>query len=206
MAKKSRYELLLTDEIIEKVDYICKRRGSTRSATVNRLLSEYLEIETEDSRLDRCYRELEMYFSGDSILRPAVYLPGQSVLLIGGKSGDGLSYEIELWVGKDRQIKGEIRAHFECFSNELKGRVVPFFGFIKLLERQYLAGRAVGYGSREDVFCRTFVLKSEEDLPKVGVYIGMIDRLLKGYLSGIYTDRELEREFLMYLQEGMAGI
>ena len=205
MAKKSKYELLLTDEVIQKVDYICKRRGSTRSATVNRLLSEYLEMETVDSRLDRCYSELEMYFSSKTELQTTMYLPGQSVLLVGGGSGQGISYEIE-FLPNEEFVKGEIRVHFECFSEELKRRVVPYFGFIKLLERQYLAGRAVGYGSRKDVFCRSFVLKSMEDLPKVGVYIGMIDRLLKGYLCGIYTDKELEREFLMYLQEGMAGI
>ena len=203
--KKSKYELLLSNELIDRIDYIAKRRGSTRSATVNRLLSEYLEIETVDSRLEKCYLELEPYFAKNPQFSNTLYLPGHSVLLIGGRSLHGLCYEVEL-SERDHRLEGEMRIHSEYFSEELKRRLVPFFGFIKLLESRYLAGRSIRYGQVGDVYTRSFFLEKNESLLQVGNYLGMIDRLLKGYLSGIYSERELEQEYLLYLKEGMAGI
>lgn len=205
MAKKSKYEILLSNEIVERIDYIAKRRGSTRSATINRLLSEYLEIETDDSRLDRCFRELEMYFLTESTLFTSLYLPGQSVLLVGGKKGLGHCYEIELFEA-EAQIRGEIRVHGEHFSPELKIRLEAFFGFLKLLENRYAQGYPIRYGRHGEAFTRSFFIEKWQRTEQVGVYIGMLDRMLKGYLTGIYTDKDLEQEYLQYRKEGMAEI
>ena len=47
----------------------------------------------------------------------------------------------------------------------------------------------------------------DEDLGKaISSYVTMFDELMKGYLTGKYTERELERRYVSYLNSGLGLI
>ena len=201
--KKSKYELLLSNDIIERVDYIAKRMATSRSATVNRLLGERLEIETPEGRIDSLYEELESYFSkSDDELIP-FYIPGGASLYLVGR-GQNVCLEIVIFE-KESALLGEIHFHCRSRSYLIRSRFNTFFSYIRLLEGKYFPW-SIGYKVRDCLFVRGFELKDERGLELLSAYMGMVNRLMKGYLAGSYGDEDLELEFLQYIKDGLAGI
>ncbi|MBP3320863.1 MAG: CopG family transcriptional regulator [Clostridia bacterium] len=201
--KKSKYELLLSDELIERIDHIAKRRATSRSATVNRLLLEYLEIDDQERQIDSLFSEIESYFDGEDQPMP-FHIPGYDSIYLKSRNVVGIHYEILLREGNSG-IEGDIRAYFRTNSEMMNERFASFFSFIKLIESRYLPLK-MRYGMSDGAFTRSFRLLPDQNSKHICAYIGMIDRLLKGYLTDVFSDRELEIEFMQYLQEGYAGI
>ena len=74
-------------------------------------------------------------------------------------------------------------------------------GFANL--RRHIANMS-GFGIPVVVTCNRFPTDTEEELGKaISSYVTMFDDLMKGFLSGKYTERELERRYVSYLNSGV---
>lgn len=203
--KKSKYELLLSDDIIQRVDYIAKRMVTSRSATVNRLLGERLELPTPEGRLEPLFEEMSAYFCrSESPLYPFRIPASDSVILI-NKDHHGIQYEVILDKTAPGVIKGELRAFCRTDALVVRQRSGSFSSIIRVIESKYLPWQ-VRYGNGEGVFVRYFTMTPDQPVEKLTYYVGMIDKLFKGYLAGVYTDKDLEQEYLEYMHDGYAGI
>lgn len=196
--KKSKYELLLSNDLMERIDYIAKRMATSRSATVNRLLGERLEMSTPEGRYDALYEEFERFFSAkERDLELFRSLHNDSVILI--NRGQSVYYEVVI-EEREGTVCGEI--YFICRSTSplIKQRFQTFFNVFRLIEERHLPWNSCQKQS-ELVYVRAYRLLDGLSLLRVRRYVGIVDRLLKGYLTGVYEKEELEQEFMQCLSE-----
>ena len=102
-------------------------------------------------------------------------------------------------------INGELRAFCRTDPLVVRQRSGSFSSIIRVIESKYLPWQ-VRYGNGEGVFGRYFTMTPDQPVEKLTYYVGMIDKLFKGYLAGVYTDKDLEQEYLEYMHDGYAGI
>lgn len=202
--KKSKYELLLSNDLMERIDYIAKRMATSRSATVNRLLGERLEMSTPEGQIDPLFAEIERYFNKDQSTVYPFRIPDSDSMVLISKEKRGIQYDLSLY-RRGGELHGEIHAYCKSDSLLMKQRSESFASIIKIIEGRYLPWQ-VRYGSGAGAFIRFFKLSDEGNLDLISDYIGMIDRLFKGYLTGVYSDKDLEEEYLQYMHDGLAGI
>ena len=130
-------------------------------------------------------------------------LPGRRSLHLREHRVESLRYDVELLEGENGKILAEMVLEFHPRYRE---KAASFFTFLRLFEERYASNDDRGYAMVENKIIRTFRLDARQDLEKVAIYVCMINNLLKGYLTGEYTDRCLELEYLCYIKEGVHQI
>ena len=56
--KKSVYSLVLSDEIVDAVDILAYKNGTSRSAMVNSILANYVSYKTPEMRLGEIFKNI----------------------------------------------------------------------------------------------------------------------------------------------------
>ena len=72
---KTVYSLVLSDEIIREVDRLAYSRNTSRSNMVNRILADYVRMETSEKRMQDIFEEIESLLMGSGsfkmLMRPS---------------------------------------------------------------------------------------------------------------------------------------
>ena len=69
---KSLYSLILSDEVIARIDRLATRQGTNRSALVNRILAEYCSMVTPEKRIETVLGAVKTLLDGDGELAPSL--------------------------------------------------------------------------------------------------------------------------------------
>jgi hypothetical protein len=119
-----------------------------------------------------------------------------------------VKYEVALFAGSTEEL-GELSVVFRTQSAQLLGSMAQFFRLWKRLEDTHLTpyrdAPAPRYALYEGKFTRTLALPrdhdytSEEIAKAISDYIQLFDHLMKGYLAGRYTARNVEEIFYSQL-------
>lgn len=188
--KKSVYSIVLSDRVVSAVDALAYREGTSRSAVINRVLSEYLSMDTPERQMKRLLDEVVSSLSESETLRilPTLsdgFLSVRAPLRF--KYNPTIKYSVELTSGADG-AQGELRAAARTQSASLTAALDDFFGCfaraLGLLETVYRIDsgryvqrfsieepdprRAAGLLSEYIKFLQTAVNAYFEQLPDTG--------------------------------------
>ena len=206
--KKTLYSLLLDEDVVRAVDQLAHRRGCSRSALVNQLLAEQLDLMTPERRIAEVLRVMESLFQPDPELVPMFSPNALSMSMksaLDYKYRPTVKYEVELYRSGNDSI-GELTVSYRTQSAELLSAMGAFFGLWKQLEDAYLApklGHEVVSALLDGRFVRNISIPSrdcsaEELAEAISDYVHLFDRLLKGCLSGRLTPADAKRQYTAY--------
>ena len=170
--KKNLYSLTLSDEVVREVDALAHRLGTNRSALVNRILSEYVSVPTPERRINDIFEAIEALVSPSRELVPFFAPNSQSMSLkssLAYKYRPTVKYEVDLDGGED--TLGTLNVVFRTQSAELIAALTDFFRLWARIENVCLAPDIAG---------------------AISAYVQLFDRLLKGYLSGDLSAKDVE--------------
>ena len=208
--KKTLYSLLLDEDVVRAVDQLAHRRGCSRSALVNQLLAEQLDLMTPERRIAEVLRAMESLFQPDPELVPMFTPNALSMSMksaLDYKYRPTVKYEVELFRGGEDSI-GELTVSYRTQSSELLAAMGRFFRLWKRLESAYLAPR-LGHEAEcalyDGKFVRSISVPSrdctaEELAEAISDFVHLFDRLLKGCLSGRLSAAEAERQYAAHMQ------
>ena len=214
---KSLYSLMLMDEVVDEIDKLALRMNTNRSNLVNQILADYVSVSTPEQQISSIFRSMEELISKTSELVPLV-TPNQLSMSVKSslqyKYRPTVRYVVQLYRVPEEAL-GELTVNFRSQSPALLSAMAKFFMLWKRMEdayiAEYYAPGALRYQLSDSKFVRTIALPRgknyrEEDLGKaISSYVTMFDELMKGFLGGRYTERELERRYVSYLNSG-AGL
>ena len=206
---KTLYSLLLDEEVVRAVDALAHRSGMSRSALVNRILAERLELRTPEARIAEVFRAMEALITPDPELVPRFVPNTQSISLksaLDYKYRPTVKYEVQLYRSGEETI-GELNVLFRTQSAELLGLMSGFFRLWKELEDAYLAPRLgfrLGCALTDGRFTRSIArpardCTSDELAAAISEYVRLLDRCMKGIVAGRMTAADAEQRYAAYL-------
>ncbi len=211
--KKTLYSLMLSDDVVRAVDALAHRMNTNRSALVNQILAEYVDMVTPERRVQDIFRQISEILDTDGALVPFITPNATTMSLKSSlqyRYRPTVKYSVELY--RDRQeALGELSVVFRTQSQELLDAMGQFFRLWKQVEDELIApyiSRPVDYALYAGKFTRTIALPGRRDYSTADVagaisaYVRLFDRLMKGYLAGELDSRAVEREYLNWLREG----
>lgn len=205
---KTLYSLLLDEEVVRAVDGLAHRSGLSRSALVNRILAERLELTTPEKRISDVFRAMEALIRPDPELVPFFAPNTQSISMksaLDYKYRPTVKYEVQLYRSGEETI-GELSVLFRTQSAELLSAMGSFFRLWTQLEEVYLAPR-LGFRLPCALYDGKFVrgiaaperdCSAEELASAIAAYVRLFDRLMKGYVAGRLTAAEAELEYAAF--------
>ncbi len=192
--KKTLYSMLLDDNVVREIDLLAHRSGLSRSALVNQILAEYVDMTTPERRVGDIFRTIESLLSPDTELVP-FFAPNAMTMSLKSaldyKYRPTVKYAVELRPAEEGSI-GELSVVFRTQSAALLDAMDSFFRLWKRTEDMYLApklGRAIPCALYETRFVRELAAPDrnctvDEVARAISDYVRLFDRLMKGYLAG----------------------
>jgi hypothetical protein len=216
--EKSLYTLMLMHAVAAETDKLAPRTGTNRSNLVNQTLADYVSVSTPEKEIEGIFRKLEELIGSTTDMVP-FFSPNQLSMSMKSslqyKYRPTVRYQVQLYRSPGDSI-GELTVNFRTQSQSLLTAMAQFFMMWKRLEDAYIAdyypAGALQYQMGDGRFIRTLALPKgrsyrELDLGKeISSYISMFDKLMKGWLSGAYTERDLERAYVDHLNNGVGLI
>ena len=201
--KKNLYSLTLSDDVVREVDALAHRMGTNRSALVNQILAEYVSVPTPERRWNDIFEAIEELMTPTRELVP-FFAPGSSTMSLKSslsyKYRPTVKYEVDLSSG-DGQTMGTLNIVFRTQSAELIAALTDFFRLWARIENVCLApalGGTIACSLYDGRFVRPLAMprghaRSAEDIAgAISAYVQLFDRLLKGYLSGDLSAKDVE--------------
>ena len=209
--KKTLYSLMLSEDVVREVDALAHRMGTNRSNLINQILAEYVDLPTPERRINDVFTAMEGLMKASRELVP-FFAPNAPTISVKSsleyKYRPTVKYEVELYRSREKAL-GELSVIFRTQSAALLELLTRFFRLWKRLEDTHLTpyrdAPAPRYALYEGKFTRTLALPrghdytSEEVAKAISDYIQLFDHLMKGYLAGRYTARNIEEIFYSQL-------
>ena len=201
--KKNLYSLMLSDDVVREVDALAHQLGTNRSALVNRILAEYVSVPTPERRINDIFEAMEALISPSRELVPFFAPNSQSMSLkssLAYKYRPTVKYEVDLG-GSGEGTMGTLGVVFRTQSAELISALSDFVRLWVRIENACLApllGGTIECSLYDGRFVRPLAMpkgraRSAEDIAgAISAYVQLFDRLLKGFLSGDLSARDVE--------------
>lgn len=211
---KSLYSLILSDEVVARIDRLALRNGTNRSALVNSILAEYTAMTTPEKRIDSVFRTLEGLLSSEGELVP-FFTPNRTSMSLKSsleyKYRPTIRYEVQLYREPGNTI-GELTVSFRTQSRSLLDATESFFAFWIRLEKTYLSRlypqNCPEYGMQDGKLVRSLSHPRTADYSPdnlaaaISSYVRLFDSQLKGYISGNLSPAQIENNYAAYLASG----
>lgn len=209
---------MLSEEVIREIDILAHRLGTNRSNLVNTILAEHVQLRTPEQRVSDIFAAIEELMSDSRELICQLTPNAPSMELrscLEYKYRPTVRYEVELFTGgaNESGFIGRLSVIFRTQSTGLINALQSFFGGFKQIEDEYLPSVARRY-LFEDVkltrsiaypvmnpYCKSktdgirLELDAQELAGVISEYIQLFDRLMKGYICGGATKKELADEY-----------
>jgi metal-responsive CopG/Arc/MetJ family transcriptional regulator len=211
--KKTLYSLMLSDDVVQEIDNLAHRQGTNRSALVNQILAEYVDMVTPERRIHDIFRQIGEILNSDRELVPYV---APNAMTMSMKSSlqyryrPTVKYSVELYRDR-REALGELAVVFRTQSEELLNAMGQFFRLWKQIEDELVAAylpHPVQYALYPGRFTRSIAVPEDRNYSTadtaraISAYIRLFDRLMKGYLGGDMTAETVRSEYIRWLQAG----
>ena len=183
---KSVYSVILTDELVDELDKAAYKNGVSRSFMLDKILADYLTVETPVVRMENIFSKMERLIGEWSGLRfinqPSSTMASvQSALVY--RYNPTVKYSVELFPTGDDL--GVIRMSLRTQSPVLISLMEGFYTFFCSLERKYLGERKYLYDDLR--FSRIMKIPeglSAEDVGEaIAVFVRSTNYLLNTYFS-----------------------
>ena len=198
---RSVYSVILNDELVEELDRAAYKSGVSRSTMLDKILAEYLLVETPAVRMENIFGVMENMISEWSglrfINRPQLSMAAvQSALTY--RYNPTVKYSVELY--QSGEDLGEIKMSLRTQNPTLIALMEKFYSFLIGLEKKYLGEREYVYeGFKFTRIMKNPKLKAEETGESIAYYVKAVNYLLNEYFKGLddlpRTETLLERKF-----------
>ena len=201
--KKTLYSLVLNDEVVREVDALAHRMGTNRSALVNQILADYVSVPTPERRINDIFQAIEELVTPSRELVP-FFAPNSPTMSLKSslayKYRPTVKYELDL-NGGGEDAMGDLSVIFRTQSAGLIAAMSEFFRLWVRIEDACLApllGGTITCSLYDGRFVRPLAMprgraSTAEDIAgAISDYVQLFDRLLKGYLGGTLSERDVE--------------
>lgn len=189
---KSLYSMILSDEVIKRIDSLAADNNTNRSNLINQILAEYVSYTTPEKRINKIFAIMNDLVSvGFNPLNEQADRLFSLKTNLDYKYKPSVKYTVELYRTYNATI-GELKVTYRSQSPELVQKLNDFFRLIIEIERRYLSG-ATQYTIDDTKFVRTFVVPngnhySENEIAvAINEYIKHFDYTMKSYLSNKFS-------------------
>lgn len=189
---KSLYSMILSDEVIKRIDSLAADNNTNRSNLINQILAEYVSYTTPEKRINKIFAIMNDLVSvGFNPLNEQADRLFSLKTNLDYKYKPSVKYTVELYRTYNATI-GELKVTYRSQSPELVQKLNDFFRLIIEIERRYLSG-ATQYTIDDTKFVRTFVVPngnhySENEIAvAINEYIKHFDYTMKSYLSDKFS-------------------
>lgn len=203
--EKSMYSVILRDDLVEELDGVAFRNGVSRSVMLNKILAEYLDVETPEAQIEKALEragQMIRAVNGLRFINNASLAMAQVQSALCYRYNPTLRYQIELFPAGDL---GQLKISLRSQNKELLKIMESFYALFISLEKKYVGERQYFYedGKFTRVFVRPENISAEEAGEAVSDYIRMFDSCLKTYFSNLSDspDRATETEYLQNLKK-----
>lgn len=209
--KKTLYSLMLSEDVVAEVDRLAHRLGTNRSNLINQILAEHVDLVTPERRINDIFTAIEQMLTPSRELVPFVSPNALTMSLKSSleyKYRPTVKYEVELYRG-DSDCLGELTVIFRTQSRALISSMTEFFRIWKSIEDAHLhpvmEQEPPRYALYDGKFIRSICIPnrdcSSDELAKVlSEYIKLFDTMMKGYLSGRFSARDIEACYFSQLR------
>lgn len=183
---RSVYSLVLSDEVIGKIDELAFKKGVSRSQFINDLLAESVGVDTERKRIQDIFDEVADYVDGFSNMR--VQKRQQSAFdflsALNYKYSPRVTYSVDLF-GGDR-LSGELKIALRTTNPVLISITESFFN--DFIEVEKTLGSGADYSVRDGKLVRKLDFSSAVERGKsvsvaITDYVRSLDLLFNLYVD-----------------------
>lgn len=191
--KKSVYSVVLMDHVVEAIDLLAARQGTSRSNLINQILAEHVCCQTPEKRMQSIFSVMEEQMN--RIFRVQMQasdamLSVQSALRY--KYRPTLRYSVELMREPAEHQIGWLRISCRTQSKALLEAMDEFFRFwiqVEMLENPVCRQREGMYEIAPGRLTRCLLRSSEQSAEETGnaisLYIHRFDEMIQAYFSGL---------------------
>jgi len=203
--KKTLYSLMLSDDVVQAVDAMAHRMGTSRSGLVNQILADYVSVPTPERRVNDIFQAIEELIAPSRELVP-FFAPGSPTMSMKSslayKYRPTVKYEVELDPSGEKL--GELSVIFRTQSAELIAAMAEFFRLWVRIENDCLApllGGRLECALYDGKFVRPIAVPRNRDCTApelagaISDYVQLFDRELKEYLGGSASAADVERAY-----------
>ena len=127
---KSLYSLILSDEVVARIDRLATRQGTNRSQMVNRILAEYCSLVTPEKRIESVLDAVTRLMDGDGELAP-FFTPNQPAMFLKTsleyRYRPTVRYDLRLYPQVEDGRIGDLSVTFRTTSAELLSLADRYF-------------------------------------------------------------------------------
>ncbi|MBQ9747760.1 MAG: hypothetical protein IJV98_03145 [Clostridia bacterium] len=204
---KTVYSVVLSSDVVEKIDRLAYENGTNRSNMINQILADYVSYTTPEKRFREVFREMRSVLEARAIKTAE---PSDTMLsmrsALAYKYNPTVKYNVELYRGEGDEI-GELRVSMRTQNTGLLLCMTEFYRLWTQIELNYRG--AVSAVASDGKYARRLVLSvpvgvREVDLGRViAAYVDAFDRALKAYFvsldSRVAAARDVEEIYRGYL-------
>ena len=183
---KNVYSIVLSSDIVEKIDLLAYENGTNRSNMINQILAEYVSYTTPEKRFREIFQHMQDILEGSAfkVLEPSdTMFSLRSALAY--KYNPTVKYNVELYRGEGEEL-GELRVSLRTQNAGLVLYMTQFYRLWDKIERSYRGD--VASAVTDGKYLRRFVLQDktgtsrEIDVGRViAAYIDTYDKALKTF-------------------------
>lgn len=214
--QKSLYSLMLMDDVVRAIDRLALKQNTNRSNLVNQILAEYVSMMTPEKRVNNIFKSIEELINQcDMDIVPYVS-PNQMTMSLKSsleyKYRPTIKYEVSMYRTPEQGTIGELNVVFRTQSEMLIKAMTEFFRLWTKIEAAYRQDVKINYALYDGRFTRSINVSpnrnytNEEVSNNISSYIQIFDKLVKGYVSGSYSPRDVEMIYLEYYNKGVGLI
>ena len=187
---KNVYSIVLSADVVEKIDQLAYKNGTNRSNMINQILAEYVSYTTPEKRFREIFLRMENLLTENAFKSLA---PSDTMLSLRSalayKYNPTVKYNVELYRSDTAEI-GELRVSLRTQNAGLIIYMTEFYRLWSEIEMKYRPG--VSFIASGGKYARKLVLqnlsgKRECDLGEaIAAYINTFDKALKHFFC--HTD------------------
>ena len=204
--QKNLYSLMLTDEVVARIDALASQNGTNRSNMINQILAEYVSYTTPEMKINHIFEHFNQLIN--SQIFSLVSSQNERVLSLktslAYKYNPTIKYGVELYRNPTNVI-GELKVLFRTQSPELIYKLNSFFDLFIAIEKKYLPISPT-YTFEGTKYSRTLIIpkntyySNEETARAINDYVKNFDAMLKKYLLDEYVEvKQVENDYKIFL-------
>ena len=211
---KTVYSIVLSSDVVEKIDRLAYENGTNRSNMINQILAEYVSYTTPEKRMKDIFDSLTALIGANEPF--LIQSQGSDAMLsirspLQVKYNPTIKYTVELFRDKASNL-GELRVMTRTQSGALLEQLEEFFLLFCAVETAY-SSIPPQYQIGKGRFIRKFVMKdaamnSDEIGTAIARFIQCMDAALKAYFNAPVYQRKaaVEEIYRAYLNDCPMGL
>lgn len=202
--KRSLYSLILSDDVVAKVDELADRIGTNRSHLIDEILAEHVSLTTPAKHTRRIFEEAEKLLNSLQV----DYVEHDNTLSVKSELNyryrPTLRYDVEIGDGA-----ASLTVSYRTRSTDFDSLMLRFFELWTEAEKAYAANADVEYFVTSGRWVRRSPLYAR-DMSKSGRrvsdYVKTFDADLKKFLSGEIDADGVKEEYLKAVKNGAIDV